>query len=205
MKSRDARKLTPEAQYEIRRQAVMLYKKSNTFAEIANFLEVDRNTVSKWISKYIQKGMGALKPQQRGPKIGVTMQLSMEDQKLVSKLLVDKRPDQLKLNFALWTREAVGLLITEKTGKVLDIRQVGRYLKRWGFTPQRPIKRAYQRDNKKVKAWLNEQYPSIKKAAQVDGAEIHWVDEVGIKSHDHRGRGFAPKGKTLSFKLEVQH
>ena len=130
MKSRDARKLTPEAQYEIRRQAVMLYKKSNTFAEIANFLEVDRNTVSKWISKYIQKGMGALKPQQRGPKIGVTMQLSMEDQKLVSKLLVDKRPDQLKLNFALWTREAVGLLITEKTGKVLDIRQVGRYLKR---------------------------------------------------------------------------
>ena len=98
MKSRDARKLTPEAQYEIRRQAVMLYKKSNTFAEIANFLEVDRNTVSKWISKYIQKGMGALKPQQRGPKIGVTMQLSMEDQKLVSKLLVDKRPDQLKLN-----------------------------------------------------------------------------------------------------------
>ena len=111
-----------------------------------------------------------MKPQQRGPKIGTTMQLSMEEQMLVSKLLVDKRPDQLKLNFALWTREAVRLLITEKTGKVLDIRQVGRYLKRWGFTPQRPIKRAYQRDNKKVKAWLNEQYPSIKKAAQVDGA-----------------------------------
>ena len=196
MKSRDARKLTPEAQYEIRRQAVRLYKKGSTFAAISNFLEVDRNTVSQWISKYIQSGMGALKPKQRGPKIGTTMQLSSDDQKSVSKLIVDKRPDQLKLNFALWTREAVGLLITEKTGKVLDLRQVGRYLKRWGFTPQRPIKRAYQRDDKKVKAWLEDKYPAIKKAAESDGAEIHWADEVGIKSHDHRGRGFAPKGKT---------
>jgi transposase len=196
MESRDARKLTPEAQYEIRRQAVKSYKEGNTFTAIASMLEVDRNTVSKWISKYTQRGLRALKPQQRGPKLGATMQLSVEEQKVVSRLIVDKLPDQLKLNFALWTREAVGLLITEKTGKVLDLRQVGRYLKRWGFTPQRPIKRAYQRDDKKVKTWLEEEYPAIKKAAEAGGGEIHWADEVGIKSHDHRGRGFAPKGKT---------
>ena len=196
MQSRDARKLTPEAQYEIRRQAVKFYKEGNTFKSIAKMLDVDRNTVSKWISKYIERGLGGLKPQQRGPKPGTTMQLSAKEQKTISKLIIDKFPDQLKLNFALWTREAVGLLITEKTGQVLDLRQVGRYLKRWGFTPQRPVKRAYQRDDKKVKEWLEEEYPAIKKAAESEGGEIHWVDEVGIKSHDHRGRGFAPKGKT---------
>jgi len=100
------------------------------------------------------------------------------------------------LNFALWTREAVGLLITEKTGKKLDLRQVGRYLKRWGFTVQRPVKRAYQRDDKKVQKWLKTEYPAIKKKAAQEGSEIQWADEVGIKSHDHRGRGFSPKGKT---------
>ena len=196
MQSRDARKLTPEAQYEIRRQAVNYYKDGSSFTAIAKMLEVDRNTVSTWLSKYNEGGMRALKPQQRGPKAGTTMQLTVEEQKVVSRLIVDKLPDQLKLNFALWTREAVGLLITEKTGKELDLRQVGRYLKRWGFTPQRPVKRAYQRDDKKVKLWLEKEYPAIKKAAKAGGGEIHWTDEVGIKSHDHRGRGFAPKGKT---------
>lgn len=156
MKSRDARKLTPEAQYEIRRQAVKIYKELKSYTATAKMLDVDRNTVSKWLSKYREGGMSQLRSQQRGPKLGTTMQLSIEEQKKLSELIVDKQPDQLKLNFALWSREAVGLLITEKTDKVLDVRQVGRYLKRWGFTPQRPVKRAYQRNDKKVKKWLED-------------------------------------------------
>ena len=79
---------------------------------------------------------------------------------------------------------------------MLDLRQVGRYLKRWGFTPQRPLKRAYQRCDTKVQTWLTQEYPAIKKLAAEEAAEIHWTDEVGIKSHDHRGRGFSPKGVT---------
>ena len=116
--------------------------------------------------------------------------------KKLRKQIAEKNPEQLKMPFALWTREAVGQLITEHTGKLLDLRQVGRYLKRWGFTPQRPIKQAYQRDEKKVKQWLEKDYPAIKSQAAREGAEIQWLDESGIKSHDHRGRGYAPKGKT---------
>ena len=196
MSKRDARKLTPEAQYEVRRQAVKLYKKGLRYKEISSDLEVDRNTVSAWITKYIEGGMKALAVQKRGPKVVTTLQLNHEQQQQIKKMLIDKSPDQLKLPFALWTREAVGQLIREKTGKELDLRQVGRYLKRWGFTAQRPVKRAYQRDDKKVKAWLEEDYPVIKKKAAQEGAEIHWADEAGVKSHDHRGRGYAPKGKT---------
>ncbi|MFV0415517.1 MAG: IS630 family transposase [Chthoniobacterales bacterium] len=120
----------------------------------------------------------------------------LDEPKKIRNHLIEKTPDQLKLSFALWTREAVGLLIEEVTGKKLDLRQVGRYLKRWGFTPQRPIKRAYQRDDKKVQTWLKEEYPAIKKQAAKENAEIHWADETGLNSHDHRGCGYAPKGKT---------
>lgn len=196
MKKRDARKLKPEAQFEIRRQAIRLHKQKHGPVEIGRRLEVDYGTVRKWIKAWKQGGMKALAVRKRGPKPGTTLQLQPEEQKMIRKRLVEKTPDQLKLPFALWTREAVGLLIEEITGKKLDLRQVGRYLKRWGFTPQRPVKRAYQRCDKAVKKWLEVDYPKIKRQAQKEGAEIHWVDETGLNSHDHRGRGYAPKGKT---------
>ncbi len=82
---------------------------------------------------------------------------------------------------------------------------MGRYLKRWGFTPQRPAKQAYQRCDKKVAKWIDEEYPAIKKQAEHENAEIHWADETGIKSHNHRGRGFAPKGKTPVRKHNAQY
>lgn len=196
MEERDLRTLTPEAQFEVRRQAVYLFKKEKNFSQIADTLRVNRNSVSSWIATYKAEGMKGLKPRKRGPAIGTNLQLDPEQQAVIRKKIVDHDPEQMKLPFALWTREAVGQLIKEETGKELDLRQVGRYLKRWGFTPQRPVKRAYQRDDKAVTKWLEEEYPAIKKRAKEEGAEIHWADEAGIKSHDHRGRGYAPKGKT---------
>ena len=161
-----------------------------------NHLEVHRNTVGKWIAHYHKAGLDSLASQKRGPKHGTLLQLNAEQQSHICKAITDRCPDQLKLSFALWTREAVGELIKHYTGKQLDLRQVGRYLKRWGFTPQRPIKQAYQRSDKAVKQWLDQTYPVIKTSAKAQGATIHWLDESGIKSHDHRGRGYAPKGKT---------
>lgn len=173
-----------------------LHREGQNITSIAEILEVHRNTVSEWIKRYGIGGMKALSQKRRGPKLGTTLQLDVAIQSRIRKFLIEKRPDQMKLPFALWTREAVGLLIRDLTGKELDLRQVGRYLKRWGFTPQRPLKRAYQRSEGKVRQWLKKDYPAIKDQAQADGGEIHWADEAGLKSHDHRGRGFAPKGKT---------
>jgi len=205
MNKRDARAVTPEAQVEIRRQAVKLHGKGLSYVEIAAELEVNRNSVSEWIRAYKRDGWSALKARKRGPKPGTTLQLNEDQQNLIRRKLVENDPEQVKLPFALWTREAVGLLIEQETGQQLDRRQVGRYLKRWGFTPQRPVKQAYQRCDKKVNAWLKEQYPAIKRKAKQENAEIHWTDETGLKSHDHRGRGFAPKGKTPVRKHNPQY
>lgn len=205
MNNRDSRKLSPEAQFEIRRQAIKLFEDGESYVDIANSLEIHRNTVSKWVKRFLKEGMLSLVVHKRGPKNGSMMQLSLEHQKTIRKKLIEKEPDQLKLPFALWTREAVGLLIKQETDQDLDLRQVGRYLKRWGFTPQRPAKQAYQRCDKKVSKWLNEEYPALKHRAAEEEAEIHWADETGINSHNHRGRGFAPKGKTPIRKHNAQY
>ncbi len=85
-----------------------------------------------------------------------------------------KRPEQLKLDFALWTRAAVMLLIERECGIRLPVRSVGEYLKRWAFTPQKPICRAYEKSPVAVQKWLDESYPEIAKRAKTEGAEIHW-------------------------------
>ena len=73
---------------------------------------------------------------------------------------------------------------------------MGLYLSRWGFTPQKPIRRAYEQSPAAVKKWLDKDYPAIVERAKAEGAEIHWGDETGLHSNDVRGRGFAPKGET---------
>jgi len=196
MEIRDARRLSPDAQYEVRRQAVKLKKAGWKQKDIASHLEVNPATVSQWIKLYKQGGLAALKPQKRGPKLNSKLKIKPEDQVIIRDKIIDKNPEQYKLNFALWSREAVAELIKQELGLELDRRLVGEYLRRWGFTPQKPIKRAYQRNEKKVRAWLEEEYPAIKQTAKEEEATIHWLDEAGIKSHDHRGRGYAPKGKT---------
>ena len=100
------------------------------------------------------------------------------------------------MEFALWTRAAVMLLVKQEFGIELPIRTMGEYLKRWGFTPQRPIKRAYEQRPEAVKQWLDEQYPEIAQRAKAEDAEIHWGDETAVVNTDVRGRGYQPRGQT---------
>ena len=87
-------------------------------------------------------------------------------------------------------------LIKRKYGIKLSVRGVGNYLSRWGFTPQKPIKKAYEQRPEAVQAWLNEQYPAIEKRAKAEGGEIHWGDKTALVNTDVRGRSYAPAGKT---------
>jgi len=111
-------------------------------------------------------------------------------------MITDKCPDQLKLPYALWTRKAVQELIKGQYNMPVAIRTIGDYLQRWGFTPQKPIRRAYEQQPEQVKKWLVEKYPAIKAMAKEENAEIQWCDETGFSSQDNRGRGYSPKGKT---------
>ena len=122
--------------------------------------------------------------------------LTPKQEKLIRRKIVDRRPEQLKLDFALWTREAVRQLILQECAVDMPIRTVGEYLKRWGFTPQRPARFAYERREAEVTEWLEERFPAIRRRAKTEGAEIYWGDETGMRASDVRGRGYAPRGET---------
>jgi transposase len=132
----------------------------------------------------------------RGRRPGEQKALTSREEAKIRKLIVGKCPDQLKLPFALWTREAVAQLIERQTGKRLSLSATSLYLKAWGFTPQKPVRRATERDDAAVQAWLRREYPAIARRAKKENAEIHWADETGISNQANYGRSFAPKGQT---------
>jgi transposase len=128
--------------------------------------------------------------------MGAKRRLSAEQELHIQRQICKHRPEQLQLSFALWTRVAVALLVEQEFGILLPVRTMGEYLKRWGFTPQRPITRAYEQRPEAVKAWLDEQYPQIAQRAKDEDAEIHWGDETAVVNTDVRGRGYQPKAQT---------
>lgn len=111
-------------------------------------------------------------------------------------MIRDRHPEQLKLPFYLWTREAVQRLIKQECGIELAIRTVGNYLERWGFTPQKPAVRVYERSEPAVQRWLLQDYPAIAARAKLEGAGIWWADETGLRSRTYAGRSYSPRGTT---------
>ncbi len=84
-----------------------------------------------------------------------------------------KCPDYDGLPYYLWTREAVQQFLAERFELSVSVWTVGRYLKKWGFTPHKPLHRAYEQDPKAVKRWLETEYPQICRTAERENAEIH--------------------------------
>lgn len=196
MEKIDARKHSPQTQYEIRKQVIRLRKQDLQNKVVAEGLGISIGRASKIWQSYKKEGSKAIKLGRRGRRTGEQRTLSSDQESELRKALIDKTPDQLKLPFALWTRDAVKLLIRQLFGIDMPIRTVGEYLKRWGFTPQKPVKRAYEQSSQAVKKWLDTDYPVIFSRAKQEKAEIHWGDETGIQTGSNRVRGFAPKGET---------
>lgn len=196
MRKTDARKLNMAELGERRRQIIRLHLKRMGPMAISRLADVSWPTVRRTIDLYLAGGWRRIEPAKRGSKPGEGRKLSLDQERLVRRLICEKRPEQLKLDFALWTRGAVGELIARECGITMGVRTVGDYLKRWGFTPQKPIKRAYERNDKAIKQWLKQTYPLIEQRRSKEGGVIHWMDETAIVNTDVRGRGYAKRGHT---------
>jgi transposase len=199
MDKQDARKLEPAAQYELRKQVIRNWKRGRNRRQISEEVGLSYPAVCIIVKRYRAdeaKGVSNLAPARRGRREGEARALSDDQETLIQRLICEKRPEQMKMDFALWNRAAVMQLIERECGIKLSIRGVGNYLKRWGFTPQKPIKRAYEQRPEAVRKWLDEEYPAIEQRAKVEGAEVHWGDETALVNTDVRGRCYAPAGKT---------
>ena len=110
--------------------------------------------------------------------------------------ILDKMPDQLKLGFYLWTRAAVVALIAREYDVTVSLTTVGRYLHAWGLSPQKPVRRAYERNDAAIARWLQTDYPAIARDAKHEGAAIYWGDEMGLRSDHVTGTSYAKVGQT---------
>lgn len=191
---RDTRTLTPQAQEELRRRVVAAVLGGMSKSEAARTFQVSRTSIDAWLRQHEAGGEAALAGKKRGRP--AEPRLTKAQTAKAVRLIRDKCPDQLKLPFALWTREAVCELLEREFGIVVSVWTAGRYLKSWGFSPQKPVRRAYERDPKAVEHWLKVQYPAIAARAKRENALIHWGDEMGLRSDHQAGTSYAPIGKT---------
>jgi transposase len=196
MQNEDGRKLTRQAQHERRKQAVRLHKRGMAYKDIAQALGISQNTARSAVRVADAQGIKALAPKPTGRTVGQKRTLHPEQELHIQRLICQNRPEQLKMDFALWTRPAVLALVKQAFDIELPVRTMGEYLRRWGYTPQKPIKRAYEQRPEAVQAWLDQQSPKIADRAKAEDAEIHWGDETAVVNTDVRGRGYQPKGQT---------
>lgn len=200
----NAVKLSPEEQYQIRKSIVRLSKKGKSNEEIAEILDVSERHVRSVKKQYAEGGLTALKPKKRGRSNGEKRILTPEQEKEIQTIIVDKDPMQLKLKGCMWTRNNIRQLIKDKYGIDIKLSTLGYYLQRWGFSVQRPVKRAYKQDQEKIDKWLNEEFPGITKHAEAENAEIFFGDETNIQNTANYMKGYAPKGKTPVVRVESQ-
>ena len=195
MVKRDARFLSPDAQAELRQRVINAVGGGMTQAAAARVFGVSRWSVVQWVNTHRSHGTKALLAKPRGRRVGEAGKLTATQAKRIRALVVGKMPEQLKLPFYLWTRAAVQRLIEREYRVGLSLTAVGGYPQRWGLSAQRPIKRAYERNEAAIAQWLAEVYPKIATRAKRERARIYWGDETGLRSDDVRGRSFAPVGQ----------
>lgn len=191
----DARSWASQAQEKTRQQAVKAVLGGMTQVKAAQTFGVTRQAVGKWMAAHRKGGAKALRAKTKGrPRTGGKLSETMA--RSIIHAITDRCPDQLKLPFVLWTRAAVCQLIRRRYGLSLSVSTMGRLLRRWGFTPQKPVRRAYEADPAAVQQWLDVQYPMIHRRAKAQKALLYWGDEMGLRADQQAGRSYAPKGKT---------
>ena len=193
MEKPDGRKISPEAMEEIRIRAVQRVQAGESPETVIKALGFARACIYNWLARYRAGGWHALRT---GKRSGRPKKLAGPQIRWIYQTVCDKDPRQLKFSFALWTRSMIVAVIKQEFGIKLSKTSVGRLLHQLGFSCQKPLYRAYQRDSALVEKWKKKVFPKIQKRAKKEGAVIYFEDESGVRSDFHAGTTWALKGQT---------
>jgi transposase len=201
----DARHLSDEALEVLRLRVLRGIELGYSEVALADLFGVCNETISRWWSAYAADGTEALPGKRTGRPLGVGRFLSEEQAQRIRERIDNDAPESVGIPHALWTRRAVGELIQKEFGIALAERTVGKYLRRWGYTPKKPSRHAKKQDSDEVVKWLEETYPAIEVQAFQEGAEILWTDEVGVAADHHPGTGYARQGERATMEVPAPH
>lgn len=173
----DARKLSADAHAMLRRMVIRLRRQTKNAGEgVGGGGRGSRpHTVETCLARARHEGEGSLDGEKkRGRPVSACRKLTMANERWLRDRIVGQTPGQMKLPFDLWTRPAIKALVKARFGVDMQDRLIGKYLKRWDFTPQRPVKRALVQNPVKVKRWFEETWPQVLASARAEGATILW-------------------------------
>lgn len=152
-----------------------------------------RTSIYPWLRAYAEEGWEGLVEsiaQGPGPK------LTERQRQQVKRWILGRDPRQYGFDFGLWTRRIIAGLIEQRMGLSLGLTAVGRLLAQMGITPQKPLRRAYERDPLEVRQWVEGDYPALRGRARQHRAKICFLDEAGFSSEPALGRTYGLKGQT---------
>jgi transposase len=187
--AKQGRRATPEE----RAMAIRLIEEKRPYAEVAQILGVGESTVFEWWRNYRRNGLSGIATKETP---GRPSSLSGQQLQELRALITDTVPSQFGYEVELWTRDIIADLIRRRFRVSLSAVTVGRIMKQLGFSPQKPLYRAFQQDPEKVREWKEKTYPKIRKDATAEGALVFFADESSIRTDFHSGRTWAPVGRT---------
>lgn len=189
----DGRTLSHETSETIRRLAVRRVKEGEPPSSVIRSYGLCRTTIYKWLRAARRGGERALKARKHpGRKSTLTARQKLQ----VRGWINGKDPRQYGFDFGLWTRQIVAALIEQKFGVHIGVTAVGRLLAELDITPQKPLRRAYERDPAAIKRWTTEVFTRLRARAKRVGAKIFFLDEAGVRSDQVLGRTWGVRGKT---------
>jgi transposase len=147
-------------QLERRRQrAIALLKEGRAPVEVARLLGVDRRSVRRWNAAYHQQGASGLAAR---AVPGRPSKLSMRQRAQLEAMLL-RGAAANGFESDLWTCPRVAQIIARRFGIRYHVDHIGRLLRSLGWTPQRPTRRALERDEEGIQRWIKQAWPRIKK------------------------------------------
>ncbi len=192
-RSSDGRKFDHHTLHVMRQQAIRAVCEGQTATSVAAAFGLNVRTVFSWLAKYSDGGEDALLTK---PIPGRPAKVSDEEMRWIAQAVRDHTPQQFGLVYGLWTLSLIAKLINRQFGKSLSLAAVSRIMKLLGFSAQKPLYQAWQKDAAMVRRWETETYPQIKAQARSSGATVYFADEAGIQSDYHTGTTWAPVGET---------
>jgi len=177
----------------IRTQGVKMMREGHRAKDVADFFDVSVRAVYGWLAIFSESGQRGLQAKEgagRPPKV------NPEQMKWIANTVRDNTPDQLKFEFGLWTLRLIGELIERELKLTLSKPTLGKIMRTLGFTPQRPLRRAYEQDAILVEDWLTTRLPALRRRAKRLGAKLLFADEASMRSDYHAGTTWAPQGQT---------
>jgi transposase len=163
-----------------RQRAITLLDKGHAPVDVARMLGVDRRSVRRWRAAHRKRGAKGI---QARPTPGRPTKLDRRQRARLERLLL-RGAWSAGYESDLWTCPRIAELIAEQFGVSYHPDHIGRLLRSLGWSPQRPQRRAAERNEQRIQGWVRDDWPRIKKSvpaarlARVPRRE--WLDDGAV-------------------------